>query len=79
MDIINLNIISQNWDFTKKKIYSETYKNDSRIISPEGSKKNKKTKKEEYEFLQLFTDSDSLAEISPSLSNKLKREEEKRY
>ena len=54
MDIINLNIISQNWDFTKKKIYSETYKNDSRIISPEGSKKIRKQKKKNMNFFNYL-------------------------
>ena len=76
MDIINLNILEHNWDYTKRKIYNKIYKNDYKELPPESSKKRKKTKNEEHDFLQLFNDSDSLAEISPSLAKKLKKEEE---
>ena len=77
MDIINPNFISAAFNCTKRKIYSNLAKTELEEISQDKNKKKKKRKEED--FIQLFSDSDSLEEISPSLAKKIKAEESKEF
>ena len=77
MDIINPNFISAAFNCTKRKIYSNLAKTELEEISQDKNKKKKKRKEED--FIQLFSDSDSLEEINPSLAKKIKAEESKEF
>ena len=77
MDIVNPNFISAAFSCTKRKIYSNLAKTELEEISQDKNKKKKKRKEED--FIQLFSDSDSLEEISPSLAKKIKAEESKEF
>lgn len=73
MDIINPKFLSSAFNYSKRKIYYNFNQSDSKESSPEKTKRKKKRKEED--FLQLFPDSNSLEEISPSLAKKIKSEE----
>ena len=75
MDIINPSFLSAVFNQVKIKLHSNINKNDSKESSPEKTKKRKKRKEED--LIQLFSDSDELEEISPSLFKKVKAEEAK--
>ena len=62
MDIVNPNFISAAFSCTKQKIYSNLSKTELEEISQD---KKKKKKRKEEDFIQLFSDSDSLEEIGP--------------
>ena len=75
MDIINQNFLSISFQKIKDKLHNNINQNDSKESSP-GNYKLKHKRKEE-EFIQLFPDSDELKEKSPSLSQRIKEEEDK--